>query len=100
MIVLRFKITCKPDKADEMAAAMAAVPGPSREIDGVLAFDIGRDMNDPNTFIATEVFEDDAARERQEAQQEVANVMGLLEDALAAPPEATIYEVSASRSAM
>ena len=66
----------------------------------MVSFDIASDVTDPNVFVATEVFEDDAARERQEALPEVAAVMALLPGSLAAPPEATVYEVSSTRSAM
>ena len=50
--------------------------------------------------IATEVFEDVAARERQESLPEVANVMSLLPNALAVPPEATLFHVASSEAAM
>jgi quinol monooxygenase YgiN len=96
MIVVRFKATCRPDRADEAVAAFQAVVAPSRTIDGVVDFDIGRDVTDPHTVIATEVFEDEAARERQESLPEVATVMSILPDCLAAPPEATVYEVTRS----
>jgi quinol monooxygenase YgiN len=96
MIVVRFKATCRPDRADAALAAFQAVVAPSRNVAGVLEFDIGRDLTDPHTVIATEVFEDDAARERQESLPEVATVMSVLPDCLAAPPEATVYEVTRS----
>jgi quinol monooxygenase YgiN len=35
-------------------------------VDGVVSFDIGRDLAKPDSIIATEVFEDPAAREREE----------------------------------
>jgi quinol monooxygenase YgiN len=100
MIVLRFKAKCSPEKIDEALAAFAAVIAPSRALEGVISFDIGRDLTDPNSIVAVEVFDDHAARERQESLAEVANVMGLLPDALAAPPEATVFEVSSSADAM
>jgi quinol monooxygenase YgiN len=100
MLVLRFKVRCRPDKVDEAIEAFSAVAPPSRELDGVISFDIGRDLNDPNAIIATEVFEDEAARERQESLPEVARVMELLPNALAGPPEATAFEVSSSAPAM
>jgi hypothetical protein len=40
---------------------------PSRTVDGVISFDVARDLADPSAFIATEVFEDEAARDRQES---------------------------------
>ena len=96
MIVVRFKVKCKADKAEELRAAFAAVVAPSRMVDGVLNFDIARDITDPNAFIATEVFTDRAALERQELLPEVQKVIAMLPDVLAAEPEATIYNVSSS----
>jgi quinol monooxygenase YgiN len=100
MIVIRFKVQSQAEKAQELAVAFQNVIAPSRTVPGVVSFDIARDLGDPNTFIATEVFEDAAARERQESLPEVAKVMSLLPDALAAPPEATIFHVSSSEPAM
>jgi quinol monooxygenase YgiN len=72
----------------------------SRQVEGVISFDIAQDILDPNTIIATEVFEDAAARARQESLPEVAAVLGILPDCLAAPPEATVFEVSSTADAM
>ena len=96
MIVVRFKVQCRPEKTEQVRAALEEVIAPSRALDGVLSFDIARDLADPNSFIATEVFEDRAALDRQESQQEVANALAALEDALAAEPEATIFYVSSA----
>jgi hypothetical protein len=46
------------------------------------------------------VFEDAAARERQESLPEVARVMELLPESLAAPPEATVFEIAKSEAAL
>lgn len=96
MIVVRFKVKCQAEKAEELRAAFQSVVAPSRMVEGVLHFDIARDITDPNSFIATEVFADRAALERQEALPEVQNVIALLPDVLAGEPEATIYHVSSS----
>ena len=96
MVVVRFKIKCKPEKAEEVGAAMEEVIAPSRALEGVISFDIGRDLSDPDSFIATEVFEDREALDRQESQPEVEKVLALLGDSLIAEPESTIFEVSAS----
>ncbi|HLG26708.1 MAG TPA: putative quinol monooxygenase [Paenisporosarcina sp.] len=96
MIVIRFKVTSKPDKTEELRAALEAVVAPSRKIEGVISFDVAQDLTDTNTFIATEVFENRAALDRQEAQQEVKKVLELLPIVIAAEPEATIYNVASS----
>jgi quinol monooxygenase YgiN len=100
MIVLRFKAQCQPNKIEEALAAFRDVVAPSREVEGVISFDIARDLTDPNSILAIEVFQDAAARERQESLPQVAKVMSLLPEALAAPPEATVFHVSSSESAM
>jgi quinol monooxygenase YgiN len=98
-MVVRFKVHCQPDKTDEMMIAMKDVVAPSRALPGVIHFDVARDVTDPDSLIATEVFEDRVAMERQEAQPEVAKVVGLIEaDALTRPPEWTIYDVASSES--
>lgn len=96
MYAIRFKIQCRPDKANEVKAALAKVVAPSRVLDGVLGFDIGQDVTDPSRFIATEVFVDEDAQTRQESQAEVAAVMALFPSVLAAPPEVTVFHVSTS----
>lgn len=100
MLVLRLRIQCQPDRAADVGAALAAVVEPARAVSGVHHFDIARDLLDPNAFIATEVFEDAAARTRQESLNEVATVMQLLPECLAGPPEATLYHVSSAEPAM
>jgi len=98
MIVVRFKVQCQLGKADQVQAALEQVIAPSRGVDGVVSFDIGRDLADPESFIATEVFEDRAALDRQESLPEVARTLAVLQESLAAPPEATIFHVSSSEA--
>ena len=95
MIVLRLKVQCQPDKIEQVIAAYEDVIAPSRALDGVINFDIGRDVADPDSFIGTEVFEDRAALERQESLPETTKVYGILEEALVGA-EATIFEVASS----
>lgn len=96
MIVVRFKVKCKPEKTETLHAAFEAVVAPSRVVEGVLSFDIARDITDPDSFIATEVFADRAALACQESLPEVKKVLALLPESLAAQPEATVYNVSSS----
>ena len=100
MIVLRFKVQCQPDKVAAIADAMRDVVVASRSLPGVVHFDVGRDVTDDNTLIATEVFEDVDARELQEALPEVAKVMAMLPTGVLGPPEATLFRVSAAEPAM
>jgi quinol monooxygenase YgiN len=65
MIVARFKVQCRPDRTEEVAAAIAAVEPPGRQPTGVVHFDVARSLTDLNTFIVIEVFENRDALERQ-----------------------------------
>jgi quinol monooxygenase YgiN len=92
MVILRFKIRSKPDKSDELMAALAEIIAPARATEGVLDLDIARVLREPDAFIATVVYEDGAALERQESLPEVHRVMAMLPESLAAPPERTIFD--------
>jgi len=99
VLVVRFKVRCQPDKTEEVVAAMAGVVDAARTLPGVVHFDVARDITDQDSLIATEVFEDRAAMEREEAIPEVAAVVGLMEaGALAESPEWTIFDVASSES--
>lgn len=78
MIIGRFAVQCRPDRTEEMAAAIAAVQAPSLALPGVVHFDVARSLTDPDAFVVTEVFEDRAALDRQNAQAEVAAVLDIV----------------------
>jgi quinol monooxygenase YgiN len=95
MIVARFKVQCRPDCTEEVAVAIAAVEAPSRQLPGVVHFDVARSLTDPNTLVVIEVFEDRDALERQNAQSEVAKVLSLVEaGSLTGDLEWTVWETS------
>ena len=94
MVILRFKVHSKPDKSDELRAALAEIIAPARATEGVIHFDIAQALRDPDRFIATAVYQDGAALERQESLPEVHRVMAMLPESLVTPPERTIYDAS------
>ena len=96
MIVVRFKVRCRPERRRDAVEAFGKVVEPSRTVEGVIHFDIGQDLADPDCLIATEVFEDRAALDRQEALPEVGAVMTLFPEIIDGEPEATIYEVASA----
>jgi quinol monooxygenase YgiN len=94
MVILRFKIRSKPDKSDELMSALAEIIRPARATHGVINFDIARDLLDPDSFIATAIYDDGSALELQESLPEVERVMTMLPASLVAPPERTIFDAS------
>ena len=94
MIILHQRMRAKPDRCDEVMAALDAIIPGARATEGVVKLDIARDLLDPGSFVATGVYENGAALERQESAPEVHKAMAMFPDALAAPPERTIYDAS------
>jgi quinol monooxygenase YgiN len=96
VVIMRFKVKVQPERADEVGAALEAVIAPSRALEGVVHLDIARDLSDPDAFIATEVYEDEAALERQEALPEVESALALIRECTV-EREATLYQVTAAQ---
>jgi quinol monooxygenase YgiN len=94
MVILRFKIRSKLGKSDEVMAALAEIIPAARATEGVINFDIARTLDDPDSFIATAVYDDGAALERQESATEVHRAMAIFPELLAGPPERTIFDAS------
>ena len=94
MIILRQKMRAKPDKSNELMSALAEIIAPARATKGVINFDIARDLLEPDSFIATAIYEDGAALERQESRPEVHEAMAILPESLAEPLERTIFDAS------
>ena len=73
--------------SERVGGELAASASPGRSV---------RDLIDPNSFVATEIFEDRAALDRQESLPEVKKTLAVLEQSLAAEPEATVFHVSST----
>jgi len=96
MIVVRFKVKCQSGTSEQALAKFRQVIAASLPLQGVISFDMGRDLTDPDAFIATEVYADRAAQVRQEAMPIVQQTIELLGQIAAAAPEATIFHVASS----
>jgi quinol monooxygenase YgiN len=94
MVILRFKIRSKPEKRDEVTAALAEIITPARATEGVINFDIAHVLLEPDSFIATAIYEDGAALERQESAPEVLRAMAIFSESLMGPPERTIFDAT------
>jgi quinol monooxygenase YgiN len=94
MVILRFKVQSKPAKSDEVLAVLAEIIPAARATEGVVNFDIARTLDDPDSFIATAIYDDGAALQRQESAPEVHRAMAIFPESLVAPPERTIFDAS------
>ncbi len=98
MVVIRFSVRCHPDQTAALVEAFRPAVVASRALPGVIAFDVARDILDPDVIHAVEVFDDDDAVARQGALPEAAAVMAVLPGAMAAAPEAMIYRVATTEN--
>ena len=80
MVILRQQMRSKPERTDDVWAALAAIIPGARATPGVISLDIARDLLDPDSFVATAVYEDGAALERQESTTEVHAAMKSLKE--------------------
>ena len=94
MVIMRFKVKVRPERTEAVRAALAAVIEPSRALEGVVHFDIARDLSDPDAFIATEVYASKGVFQRQEELPEVEAALALIRESVV-EREATLYDVTA-----
>jgi quinol monooxygenase YgiN len=96
MLIVRFAFRCQPGRGDEAVAALFPVVAASRALPGVISIDIARDITDPDAFIATELYDDRAALDRQEALPETIQALATLKDGIIAHSDALIHHVERS----
>jgi quinol monooxygenase YgiN len=96
MLIVRFAFRTRPGKAEDAAAVLAPVVAASRALPGVISIDIARDITDPEAFIATEVYEDRAALDRQMELPETIAALTALHGGLIAESESLIHHIDRS----
>src|SRR6266850_7183093 len=77
MVILRQQMRSKPERTGDVLAALAAIIPDARATQGVISLDIARDLLDPNSFVATGIYEDGAALQRQESAPAVHRACGI-----------------------
>ena len=96
MLIVRFAFRCQPGRGEDAVAALTPVVAASRALPGVISIDIARDITDPDAFIATELYEDRAALDRQEALPETMTALATLKAGIIAESDALIHHVERS----
>ncbi len=97
MLVIHGRLRVLPDKKDAFLDAARKLVSFSRAEDGVIGYGIYEDVTEPNTFTSAEVFEDEAAMERQGTSSYVAELFPVIAATLAGPLEGTVFTVSESK---
>ena len=98
MLIVRFWFRVHPGRGDEAVDALVPVVAASRALPGVISVDIARDITDPDAFVATELYEDRATLDRQEALPETVAALATLKAGLIAESDALIHHVERSEA--
>jgi quinol monooxygenase YgiN len=89
VISLFVRLRAKPNRADEVATALAELPAMVADEPGTLVFSVHRADDSPDTFFFYEVYADDAALRIHQTGSMVKEFGARIGDALAGPPEIT-----------
>lgn len=93
MIVFRVAVQVHDAKLGEARVLFGALTQASRRVPGVVCFDILQDPEQPQRFVSIEVYQDQAALDRQGTLPELAAVMTAFDDLLTEGPDGTIFHV-------
>jgi quinol monooxygenase YgiN len=93
MVVVRLKAHCQAGKTEHVLAVLAGLIAPSRAVPGVVSFDIGRDIDNPDAAIIVAVFADVAALRHHGSLAEVRQSRHLLPRLITSRPELQVFEV-------
>lgn len=96
MIIFRVSGKVYPQKIEEARRKFADLSAASRNVPGVISFDVAQDVTDPEIFISMEVYEDQGAVDRQGDLAELRALMAALDDMLADGPRGNIFHASAT----
>lgn len=96
MIVFRVAVQVHDTKINQARALFGALTRASRLVPGVISFDILCDPEEAGRFVSIEVYEDQAALDRQAALPELETVMTTFDALLTGLPRGTVFHVSGS----
>ena len=93
-IVIRGSLPVRPDKRDEAIAAFIAVSEGSEAEEGCRVYRFAEDVREPNTFIITEHWDDEAALGGHFQTPHMVAFTAVIGDLLASAPDVVKYDVS------
>lgn len=96
MIVYRVAVTVHPPEIEAARAMFTRLVTASRAVPGVISFDITQDLANPARFISIEVYQNQAAVDRQGLLPELTQVMAALGHLAAGPPAGRKFVISRS----
>lgn len=94
MLVVIATLTGKPDRRDEIEAALTTAAAASRTEEGCLSYSFCRDLEDADRYVSVEIWADQAALDAHFTTPHLAELLGKAPDLLAGAPDVKTYETS------
>ena len=88
-LALIARLTCDPEKADDLEAALAALVSAADEEPGLEVYTVSKNQDDPGTYVFYELYTDAAAFEVHGKGEAMKAAMGAVGALLSARPEVT-----------
>ena len=92
MLIVIAELTGKPDKREEIAAALSKAAAASRQEEGCSAYSFTRDLEDADRYVSVELWNDQAALDAHFTTPHLRELLGVADQLLAAAPVITTYE--------
>jgi quinol monooxygenase YgiN len=84
----------RPEKRDEIAAALTTAAAASRAEEGCLSYAFTRDLEDEDRYVSVETWRDQAALDAHFGTPHLVELLGKAEELLAGPPVIDTYVVA------
>ena len=94
MLVVIATLAGQPERRSDIATALAKAAAASRGDAGCLSYTFTQDLENPDTFISVETWEDKASLDAHFTQPHIGELFAAIGDALAGPPDIKTYETS------
>ena len=97
MLVVIATLPGKPDKREEIAAALAKAAAASRGDAGCVSYAFHRDLENPDSYVSVEVWEDQASLDAHFQAPHLAELLAVAGDLLAGEVTIETYESTGQR---
>lgn len=94
MIVVIATLTGKPDKRDEIAAALSKAAAASRGDAGCVSYAFHRDLEDDDRYVSVEVWQDQASLDAHFQAPHLAELFAVMGDLVVGAPAIETYQTA------
>ena len=94
MLLVIGRVTCGPEARDELVSVCTEMQDNSRGEEGCIRYGFFSAIEDPNSFVAVEEWEDRAALDEHFAQPHLQEFASKLLELVSEPPEVAIHEIA------